>query len=768
MPVAPGNQFQSGGPRPVVPNVIYNQKAPQGLVGGLIQNLAGLAGLAGSIKEMVEGDPTKAALAKQYEAIAESQRASAEVQRAGIPRAERNHWQTISNGYLEILAKTPADLRAQRAEEFARTVPDEFKETILGAGRASAEEQAAYRLAKSPLPGNAAGQSPQPPSPPSGQEVPQAPTAPPPPPPTFEGVEPPQAKSPMSPPPTFGEIPPGSMPGATVPSPPPQAALPTEGLPPPIDGQAPVTAPAPAVMPTQEPFVRTAAGPVPNIVQRPLMTAEQFQQAQASGSPINPNDVLPFAEATANPTFNRAVEAAAAEVVPEILNPIYDMARVRVLGAVRRGETPSVDDLVMAQMDTNRAELFIQSKMAGLGIPHPGASDLGQIVELAHFLRSQGKGWKTEQLQGLFDRYNKDPLLLGAQLGFAQHMVQSEIDLEKLNHELEVARINAASRERVAQIGYAGTVGAAQIRADVGREANRIAMERLGFDVSDAQSKRYQARLQQAQTGLAATDTRINEIYTRLAQSNLPSSVVEKVKIATAQSQAVRIAEYGIIDARRRLAALDARLGDKSVVGVGVDPDTLEIDPNIDPNSSKYNRAQQKQAWLRERRDTVETIENMEASLIDGTDAQGRPRKGLRTLALESASALSQDPAVQQAVQNPKSPGSAAILDITTRFQQLQQTRAGYQQTVDFLTDPAKVEQALTHLATQWQADVPSFSAFMSHPLNGGYSLRAFNLPEDLAVHYYSTFKEAVRENQRRRKQQAQRPKKAAGSQKQP
>jgi hypothetical protein len=106
------------------------------------------------------------------------------------------------------------------------------------------------------------------------------------------------------------------------------------------------------------------------------MTAEQFTQAQTSGAPVSPNDVLPFAEAAANPTFQKAAEASAAEIVAAVTNPMENIARIRILGANRRGETPSTEDMIMAQMDATKAEQFIQVQMIKMGIPHPGSAHL--------------------------------------------------------------------------------------------------------------------------------------------------------------------------------------------------------------------------------------------------------------------------------------------------------------------------------------------------------------------------------------------------------
>ncbi|NCC24434.1 MAG: hypothetical protein EOM25_04405 [Deltaproteobacteria bacterium] len=720
MPVQPGNQFQGGGPKVVNPQVIYDQRAPQGFIGGLFSNLKSAVELAGGIKEMVTEDPTKEALAEQYRATADAQKATAEATRSRIPQTEREHWYKQANEARERVSKTSPGNRKQAMDLEKERLPQEFWGMLDASSMISETETASYLNAGMGdlLPGQSAASYP--------------PTGP---------SQPPQETLPAASPPGSGAAPPPAP--AEAPGGPPASAPPPQT--PPFD---PSMGPPP---PAPEPFIRTPFGPVA-APQRPLASVEQINNHPQGAPPLQPDDVLPLSEAYSNPTLNAAVDSVyRSKEVLQRLSPARLAPIAAIFRAVQDGEAVPMDQIILAQMNDQDYSTHMQSQFEKLGVPLPGSGDLLAQARLAEFFQANGKpDWGPEVLGEFLHNYQTNPLLLRAHQPGAKVLMDMQIKGAELAAGMEKARLQYAGQVHTAEAGLqreqlrsATQLQTTGMTLGVKREEIGVARDRLGLD----RSKMGQEASQKAFDRVAKTNDQINALLKQAGAPGVPAAVKQHLSLVSTYASQIRERERSISDFGKQIGEIDKKLQEYA----HLPPTPPNPDPNKPPSGvgdSKWAMMMERDRLLQERKSASDWQAQAGDGLDDFVRPDGTKQPGLRTLYEQARTSLTE--AARAA--DPTTQAGQTVLTINAQIDELIGNRTSHQRIADSLADPGKVMKALDDLAGKWdpRAAPPSFEQFMTTPLGGGgYGISAYIQDQTQVVEYWGYLRSRIEERSR-------------------
>ena len=798
MPVNPANQgFPQGGPNAVSPQVIYDQsqKAPYGFLTSTVPGLMNLANLAGGIQKMIEGDPAEEAKAKYYES-------AGKVEESKSKLAQEAQYVGLAEG----IRKLPANQRTAAAEALKNVVPPEFHPLLDASTTMGNQEQsAAYAIgygasptSSSPVtwqqvvsqqttrrsmpaePGAKAGIGSDVYSAPGGKGAPEA-AAPPQQKPVAPGApQPPEKKGEMpfagvdpygapQPPEKKGEMPFAGVDPYGAPT---LASLMGRGKTP--EGESPtpnqVMGPAgeqvarleayrPAISqgavgplvdqgPAPAPYIQTNFGQVPT-PQRQLLPPEAALNSPGS---VRPNDVLPLAEAHANPAFNQAVDMVYQNATQPVMDHLRALSASRVFGYLERGEAVPVEDMIMANMDAYAANQYLQSHYQKVGVLPKEAGDFESIMKLALYMKTMGKDWNEEKygnLHSFLQQYTENPALLRAVYPIAKDLVEKDIQLQQSLSSLEEAKIRAAAtmysadqskagRIYAANMGYKGRMGAAEIEAGWQQGRNEIMAFVENNKMLNAVSARTRDEIKTLSQGIQEDDARIATLLRQVGGSNLPTGYKEKVANATTWLRYLETVESTKIKLVQELNEVQKQISlhqnyiesnpeEAGIGGDGPSPRMLEM--------SKNKRDLEARA-----KDLTQRISSYDLIMNGGVDKDGKKTPGIRDKVNEVFLRLGQDPASSGARNNPKDPQSAEILSIESELNNIRQERAAKVDLRELLRNPTALQGALSRQASTWVGNPPSYEEFANSPFPGTNTPIGMHIPEPTLRQYYGFF----------------------------
>lgn len=767
MPVNPANQgFPQSGPHAVAPQVIYDQsqKAPYGFLTSTVPGLMNLANLAGGVQKLIEGNPEEDAKVKYYEAGAKESETKAQLQ-------EKSHY----TGLADSIRKLPANQRVAAAEALKGVVPPEYHKLLDASTTMGNQEQSAfYQVGYGPSavtvdpktwqdvvrgqttppqgaipqdPGARAGIGSDVYSAPGGKGAPQTtPEAPQIKPDPYTTSKPTGQEAPAEKPP-FAEIDPygaptlaslmgkGKTPEGQSPSPNQMMGPAGEqvarlqqakGVPP---QQAPV-GPLVDQGPAPPPYIQTNFGQVPTPQRQFLPPEAAIQNPQA----VKPNDILPMAEAHANPQFNQVTDMVYQNEARSAVDNVRGLAASRVFGYIERGEAVPAEDMIMANMDAYAANQTLQNYYQKLGVLPKEAGDLESITKLALYLKTMGKDWNSEKHGNLYEflkQYQENPALLRAVYPLAKEMLDRDVQLQSALSTLEAERIkaqakiqghliDAESRNYAADQVRIGRLGAAEIQAGWQNARNGIMALTEENKQKNLISDRTMKEIQNLTGDITKIDTRMGALLKQVEGTTLPTGYKQRVTEAATWLRYADSIERHKGKMVEELNGLRTKISSVSFI-------------LSNPGTSAPERIQE---MGRNKTD----MENQAKDLERRISEYDRMLPSIRKRVDDSFKRIDEDPTTQGAKGSPQDPKSAEILSIRSELENLRLERGAMVDLRELLRNPKAMQEALTRQASKWEGAVPSYEDFANSPFPGTNTPIGMHIPEPTLRQYYGFF----------------------------
>lgn len=746
MPVNPANQqFAQSGPRAVAPAVVYNQQ-PQnmGFYQSVVPGLLNLAQLAQGLKGMVEGDPLKDAQGRYYDAFVDKTKADLESQKDKDVTGAITSWRTILQAMPGGDQRTSSEAAAVEDLMRYNLTEQEARTALSGANMLRPEERAkdtVYRAAGLENPAYASGQAPpwgaQGSSPATGPGVDSAGQQ------QLQAQQTQQASTPLPDPramagemgafqqePPVGpqdprtaqamqaakesqqaiESPnragsPGMAPGLT------KTGTPLPGAQPGLSNQAVLPQ-----GPPPEPVIRTNFGPVP----RPQREFQPPERAIVPG--VGPNDILPLAEANANPTYNAAVAQVVQEQAPRVANLVDAMMSYRVEMAHAGKPFADQDALLGMKLTELQIRQYLAAGQERLGIIDPEAANFEKIVELTSLMTTQGRGWSPERVQALTAYYKEHPEVLKHHGEMASGLAKIGVDFETLAAQRYSADVELQGRRETNQ----ANLQVAGINAQVNLARTQMLDAKWRAEYGQKDFELRMSLLNNSVDNLNKKDTRIGELLRSLnEQGGLSPEFKERIQAAMGITQGFKAVQSQIQDNEETIRKYEDRISTKFKSTPDEEADDME----------DFERAKVRQK--KQLRENIDRLEEENESLRRMT--QGKD--GLPQMTYDALRELRNLPEYKAAQGTPE---GSKVITIVNQLETLARERGGLQSQVDALQDPEAFRGQLDTLGRNWLATPPTFAQFKNLQINGypiGDMLRQD--PDQLAT-FYAYFRESI------------------------